>query len=1142
MKKVFRKLVFYCLCLVLLTVFGTKTVMGANITVDVNGLTSVSAIQTAIQTGINTIDVGETVTVINSGIAFNPTARLQMNIPANKTVNWNFEYSTPSNFGNPLLTISGDGAFVIASGGSLIRTGSGETLRSEGEYTPITVHGIVSSNTARAIHVLGGNSTVTIDNGTVSSASTTPLQAAIYTENVLNTGLNVIVKGDGKVLANSDGGYAIMTYGSVEINDNALVSARNGGVAIDALGTQSTVTVNGGTVSTTGGSSTDAVGGSAISCHYKVVVNGGTVSATTGKAVHTTDPNASVIINGGTVHATTGYAIRTDYNTTSTIEIAGGFVFAYGNNISGVINNTSYTLPLGSDGVVVAWNNSADTYLAFTTTNLSINPAGTATWRNDGTNGGIKYTNGSNTGFFPINGVTVNPDTDYGLIFDANNGKLYLDVVGDGSINPLYEYIDGQGTTWTGSTGLLDLTDFSWTTPAPVALRIAGSSMTINMSGDNSFISMPTTTLSTSTGIMANPSVSLVTITGNGALNAKAGTANSVSSGISIDELKVESGTVNATAGATGSGDSYAVHTSNTVINGGTLIATATSGTGSNYGINAGGVLTINKGMMEIISAGSAFNKQPSLPDAYTWWMNTTTTPPATGTLYYPGSSATNYSYNSSDKYVKIESAQAAVVSNITVSGTVGVALAAGQTATIKIYGNEVAAALTDENALDWFPNLPNGVTVRANATIANPEIIELTFDGIPILISSDVFDITIPAGILTGGSSLAVQPNPDAKFDIIIIDIPTASVNETNITFTTSVYGYDNSEIAQQFTITNTGSGQITGLKVEFGNDANSAFEISAALSATTLSSGNTTSIDIRPKTRLSVNASPHSDLLIIRWDNDDGVGLVVNLNFTVTPKEITVTALGGSSIYGESPINPGLTATGLAYGETASVLTGLYNNFYITSKTHADPYLLTVTGTLINENYTVIERYHGLWRVYKAAGADLSEAPTIIDSPTQNILKVNAISIPVNPGNQRVEYAIATSNKIPGSDLYKLAWQSDTIFTGDFPEGITYYIYARSAENENYNAGKALISAATTILFSGVENISQEKPVIAWIQNSRLHVSGLTKGKPWNVFSLSGVLVYQSVADNDKADISLSAHGVYIVQSEKSVVKVAY
>ena len=90
----------------------------------------------------------------------------------------------------------------------------------------------------------------------------------------------------------------------------------------------------------------------------------------------------------------------------------------------------------------------------------------------------------------------------------------------------------------------------------------------------------------------------------------------------------------------------------------------------------------------------------------------------------------------------------------------------------------------------------------------------------------------------------------------------------------------------------------------------------------------------------------------------------------WTVAPAPITVTALGGTSVYGSSPANPGLSATGLQNGQSVSVLTGLSNSFGITaaSGVGASPYTLNVAGTLTNPNYSVSSTNTGTWTVTPA------------------------------------------------------------------------------------------------------------------------------------------------------------------------------
>ncbi|GHT60742.1 hypothetical protein AGMMS50239_10270 [Bacteroidia bacterium] len=55
-------------------------------------------------------------------------------------------------------------------------------------------------------------------------------------------------------------------------------------------------------------------------------------------------------------------------------------------------------------------------------------------------------------------------------------------------------------------------------------------------------------------------------------------------------------------------------------------------------------------------------------------------------------------------------------------------------------------------------------------------------------------------------------------------------------------------------------------------------------------------------------------------------------------------------------------------------------------------------------------------------------------------------------------------------------------------------------------------------------------------------MHVGGLTAGKQWSVYNISGALVYQGIASGDEADVPLSVRGVYIVKSGSKTIKVVY
>jgi len=101
-------------------------------------------------------------------------------------------------------------------------------------------------------------------------------------------------------------------------------------------------------------------------------------------------------------------------------------------------------------------------------------------------------------------------------------------------------------------------------------------------------------------------------------------------------------------------------------------------------------------------------------------------------------------------------------------------------------------------------------------------------------------------------------------------------------------------------------------------------------------------------------------------------------------------------------------------------------------------------------------------------AASGDITvnvakERGTTVSAPTLSAITQNSITVnPVTASNgQQVEYAISVNSAAPSS-----GWQSSPTFTG-LNDGTTYYIYARSAANNNYETGLASYSLAVTLRY---------------------------------------------------------------------------
>jgi hypothetical protein len=105
----------------------------------------------------------------------------------------------------------------------------------------------------------------------------------------------------------------------------------------------------------------------------------------------------------------------------------------------------------------------------------------------------------------------------------------------------------------------------------------------------------------------------------------------------------------------------------------------------------------------------------------------------------------------------------------------------------------------------------------------------------------------------------------------------------------------------------------------------------------------------------------------------------------------------------------------------------------------------------------------------VAKAIGTTVS-APTGTSSVTHNSITVNPITA---PNGQSVEYAISTNSADPTT-----GWQSSATFTG-LNAAITYYIFARAAENGNYETGAASSGLSVTTL----QTVSQGRIEYYWV-----------------------------------------------------------
>jgi uncharacterized repeat protein (TIGR02543 family) len=168
-----------------------------------------------------------------------------------------------------------------------------------------------------------------------------------------------------------------------------------------------------------------------------------------------------------------------------------------------------------------------------------------------------------------------------------------------------------------------------------------------------------------------------------------------------------------------------------------------------------------------------------------------------------------------------------------------------------------------------------------------------------------------------------------------------TANIDPASKTFTAVVVDYPQ-QAAQEFTITNTGTGTITGLSAVLSSGVN--FEISEALSADSLNEADTATVSVRPKTGLA--AGTYTDTLTITGDN--GISLTAGLSFKVNPATYGIdldktgihTFAGKTAGYDSvTPLTVTITNIGnQATGDLTCALGGTDPDSYTLSKTAVD------------------------------------------------------------------------------------------------------------------------------------------------------------------------------------------------------------
>jgi hypothetical protein len=476
---------------------------------------------------------------------------------------------------------------------------------------------------------------------------------------------------------------------------------------------------------------------------------------------------------------------------------------------------------------------------------------------------------------------------------------------------------------------------------------------------------------------------------------------------------------------------------------------------------------------------------------------------------------------------------------SVTKAGAFRIGLATAESDT-HTAGSKAIATLTVEKGVQ---NAPSGLgAANASSSSASDGKITGLTNGIAyeykLVGGSSYTNVTASASgeinNLPVGSYVVRRPetplyNPSADSTQVTIGDATsltysATINPTSYTFAAATVNYAQ-QAEQQFTITNTGTGTITGLSASL-NNAN--FTITNMVIVSQITPNGTATISVRPKTGLA--AGTHTGTLTIT--GMDGISLTTDLSFTVNKIQTTNSLKYGSTysyVYNATPwelihwINFGPSDGKRIYTlENGTTGQGFFNG----SQLHFTSSGTFVAGIVTEETavYAQTPKIYFTMNITKG---------TI---PAPNIAAVNATAGESNGKitglmvNKECEY------KIAGASSYNTATTNAYGQITDLPTG-TYVVrypdndlHAASPDSNTVTIGEnaltytAAVSPLSHTFTAAKLNYTQQAEQQFTITNTGTGtISGLTASLDNGDFTITNMVIVSQIAPNQTATINV-------------------
>jgi len=894
--------------------------------------------------------------------------------------------------GSSNLTAGGGGTLTIGG------TNTGSAVLAATQFASnanLTTAGSVTLNGTSSSFVgvqLAGGNTLTVSSGNLTMNGTATSDSGLQlrgTDTLTNSGAGLLsLVGS----SNTSRGAEIFASANVTVAGNASLS----GTSVSGTGmifnNASATTVTGGNLTVNGVSTSTSGTGSTLGTRFATasLVNSGSgaviITGTSDDTAAANNGSAGVLVTGASALTNSG---------SGTLSVSGVNTSGYGLQLkTGAALTTSGTMSIGgTTGAgygVLASTASITSTGALTVNGTSSSLVGTLF------NGGVTLT--ASSGDLTVNGTSSTSNAGLqlrGTDTITNSGAGLLSLNGSSSTYRGVEVFAGANLTISGNTSL------SGTAATGIGVLFGTSSVTSVAAGNFTVNGLSSSTSGTTGTIGTLLSDASLTNSGSGAVNVTgtsedAGTANSGSAGtllLGANSLTNSGSGTFSISGLNTSGYGAQIKSSATLATSGTMSIAGTSNTG--YGFYLGGTNTVTASSGNLsLSGSSTANLGMELLGTSTVTNN------GSGTLALnaTGGADLHASVSSSNGDLKLsgtgafsQAAGTITAGNLLLTSASG-SFSLGQANMVGTLAANAGSVsfVNNQNLTIGTVQATAGITATGAATVQAAGSLTIA-PGAPISAASPVLSTTgafinnagsaavtatsgrwliysnTPAGDSFGG----LDSSNTAIWNATYATLPPGSLsaagnrylfaNQPTLTFTsmnaTKTYGTDaTAAVASDYSV----SGYQNGVSNAFLGD-NAAATFTGGPSVTSTGAAATASVVGSPYVMTIAQGSLAAISGYAFAFSSPGT-------LTVNPAPVTVTALGGSSTYGSSPANPGLSATGLQNGQSVSALTGLSNSFGITNASNAGSYLLSVVGTLTNGNYTLAGTSNGSWTVNPA------------------------------------------------------------------------------------------------------------------------------------------------------------------------------